>query len=156
MSIQKEPPHAVMHVDDIQDFEGRNCNDLVCVGDLLVAVDDVWVQSADIDALDAAIWGPLDSIVKLSFASGQDSNYCINVKRHIPINTWNEAIRWYEPKPEFKDTDFLAENKIVMVIFQCCLISPLVLTNGLCYNAHPCALQRASTVHAVMLTSVTQ
>ncbi len=108
------------------------------------------------DSLDAVIWGPLDSIVKLSFASGQDSNYCINVKRHIPINTWDEAIRWYAPKPEFKGKDFLAENKIVMVIFQCCLISPLVLTNGLCYNAHPCALQRASTVHAVMLTSVTR
>ena len=145
MSMQTAPPHAVLHVSDLQDPSGCNCNNLVNVGDLLLRVDDVLVQSTDIDSLEAVILGPLDSIVKLSFASGQNSprpftHYDISVKRHVPINPWNQLVRWYALKPEFKDKDFLAENKIVPVIFQCCLVSPLsVLTDGLCCNAHTCA-----------------
>jgi len=135
MSIQMEPPHAVLHVDDLQDSEGCNCNHLVAVGDQLLKVNNVLVQSADIDALEAVILGPVDSMVKLSFcSSGQDSGYStppfydydINVKRHIPINPCDQVVRWYELKPEFRDKDFLAENKIVKVIFQCFLMCPFV------------------------------
>ena len=72
------------------------------------------VQAANIESLETIIFGPLESVIKLSM-SNHGKYYDILVKRHIPINVWDRTIRWYELKPEFKDCDFKADNKMIMV-----------------------------------------
>ena len=144
MSIQKEPPHAVIHVDDLQDQFGLNCNHLVAVGDQLLRVDDIVVTRADMESLETFIFGPLDTIVKLSFACSQGgparpfTNYDISVKRHIPISTWDQVVRWYALKPDFTDSDFYADNKIVKVIFQCCFVIKRTVVERACMCKMSC------------------
>jgi len=114
VSIAKESPHTILHIEDLRDPDGQNCNHLAQVGDLITHVDDAPVHAANISSLETIIFGPLDSVIKLSLAS-DGQKYDLHVQRHVPINVWDRTLRWYELKPEFCDKDFMAENKIVKV-----------------------------------------
>jgi len=116
LSVEKVPPHAILHVEDLIDIQGQACSHLVSVGDCLLKVDDREVQDVSIESLETVIFGPLDTTVKLSLMAQGKRAYDVHVKRHVPINVWDRTLRWYCLKREFEGQDFLAENKIIQVI----------------------------------------
>ena len=84
-------------------------------GDELLEINGTHVRSANIDSIETLILGPPGSVVKLTLSS-HGRQYEIHVQRHVPIQVWDRTLRWYALKPEFKDKDFLAENKIISVL----------------------------------------
>jgi len=115
LSVEKVPPHAILHVEDLIDINDLPCSHLVCVGDILLKVDDREVQDVSIESLETVIFGPRDTTVKLSLMAPGNRAYDVHVKRHVPINVWDRTLRWYCLKQEFEGQDFLAENKIIQV-----------------------------------------
>ena len=115
LSIEKVPPHKILHVEDLIDRDGANCSNLVSVGDSLLKVDDVSVQDVSIESLEAVIFGPVDTVIKLSMLGQANRSYDIHVKRHVPINVWDRTLRWYSLKTEYEGQDFMAQNKIISV-----------------------------------------
>lgn len=119
LSVEKVPPHKILHVEDLVDMNGTHCSNLVSIGDYLLKVDDVSVQDVSIESLETAIFGSFDTVVKLSMLTQANRSYDIHVKRHVPINVWDRTLRWYSLKSEYEGQDFLAENKIIQVILFC-------------------------------------
>ncbi len=84
-------------------------------GDELLEINGTHVRSANIDSIETLILGPSGSVVRLTLSS-HGRLYEIQVQRHVPIQVWDRKKCWYALKTEFKDKDFLAENKIISVL----------------------------------------
>jgi hypothetical protein len=87
----------------------------VTPGDELLEINGTHVRSANIDSIETLILGPSGSVVRLTLSS-HGRLYEIQVQRHVPIQVWDRKKCWYALKTEFKDKDFLAENKIISVL----------------------------------------
>ena len=141
LSIEKVPPHKILHVEDLIDRDGANCSNLVSVGDFLLKVDNVSVQDVSIESLEAVIFGPVDTVIKLSMLGQANRSYDIHVKRHVPINVWDRTLRWYSLKTEYEGQDFMAQNKIISV--SNLISSPLLVLIRLLTCAHAGARRHA-------------
>ncbi|KAJ1492189.1 hypothetical protein T484DRAFT_1772133, partial [Baffinella frigidus] len=117
ITIQRVPPHSVLAVDSLLGPEAQNFNLLVNVNDRLRSVDDQSVESSYLEGVEHLVFGPLESLVKLTLLSAQTGQlYDVTVQRHVPIRVWERLRRSYEIMDHFRGSDLMARHQIVEVL----------------------------------------
>jgi len=91
ISITNDPPHSVIKVTELMDSNGRlqgqpgYCNPFMAAGDVLFAINGVYLNTLPLGGVKDALFGPPNSTVKLHMRRHDGTSYDVVAMRHIAI-----------------------------------------------------------------------